>query len=187
MSSIPVFHFQIKTDDRILIGSILQDEGFLFEENSSKFVKKTFEHHVEIDLGENFRSPSIVCCVSNVSISLRRLLSEIELKTSTTIPILLLVNRTESIDWNSLINFLRFKHFSSNFLENQNDFSVKLVEMIEKVVKEKKWEKIDYDNKQSARSSRTNIQVNKIEPFFVLRKIKDQQQNLFEQNLIDFD
>jgi len=158
MSSIPVLHYQIKTDDRFLVGSILQDEGFLFEENSSKFVKKTFDRHVEIDLGETFLSPSIVCCVSNVSVTLRRLLSEIELKNSTTIPILLLVNRTESIDWNSLINFLHFKYFSSNFLENQNDFSVKLVEIIEQFVKEDKWEKIDYENKQSARSPRTNTQ-----------------------------
>jgi hypothetical protein len=136
MSSIPVYYCQIQTDDVNLIGNLLEKENFLRQNSSSTFIKSNVEFSIQIDLSQSFESPSIICCCSTVINSLLQLLSFHNPKSDSIINLIISVQSTDTIDWNSLINLITTYNLSLNIAKNENDLRKKLDDIIHNLAKQ---------------------------------------------------
>jgi hypothetical protein len=160
MSSIPVFHYQINTDNLDLIGNLLEKENFLRQNISSTFIKSNFDYKIHIDLSRSFESPSIICCYS--TISLPELLSFLNSKSISIIHLILFIKPSDSIDWNSLISLITTYNLSLNIVNDENDFSTKLTNIIHNLAQQnisKKSISININKHQSLADIQVNILV----------------------------
>jgi hypothetical protein len=151
MSSIPLFHCQINTDNVSLIGNILEKENFIQQSTSSRYTKSNIDCDIHINLSPSFPSPSIICCCSStISTSLPQLLSFINQNSSSIIDLIVFIPSPDIIDWNPLINLITICHLSLNIVNNENDFSKKICDTIYNLAKQSvKKESVSDNNNQS--------------------------------------
>ena len=133
MPSIPVFHCEINTDNVTFIGDLLEKEKFLKQNSSLTFMKSNSDYNIQIDLSQSFESPSIVCCCSTIAMSLARLLSFLK-PNSGLINLIVFVQPSDLIDWNPLICLVNIYNLSLNIVNNENEFSKKLDDIINNLV-----------------------------------------------------
>ncbi len=154
----PLYHCQINTDNVILIGNLLEKENFLRQTTSSNFIKSNLDHQIQVDLSQSFESPSIICCCSTIPISLPQLLSFLNPNSISKTHLILFIQPSDIIDWNPLINLITAYNLSLNIVNNENDFSKKLDDIIHNLAKQNMTKKsISINNNKP--SSNANIQV----------------------------
>jgi hypothetical protein len=154
----PLYHCQINTDNVILIGNLLEKENFLRQTTSSNFIKSNLDHQIQVDLSQSFESPSIICCCSTIPISLPQLLSFLNPNSISKIHLILFIQPSDIIDWNPLINLITAYNLSLNIVNNENDFSKKLDDIIHNLAKQNMTKKSILVNNNKP-SSNANIQV----------------------------
>lgn len=134
MSSIPLYHCQISTDNTDLISKLLEKEKYLQEDLS--YIKSYVDYNIKIDLSQSFDNPSIICCCSLIPITLPQLLSSINPKTIINRYVIFLIQSTENFDWNSIINLITDYNLSLNIVNNEYDFIQKLDDIIQNLAKQ---------------------------------------------------
>ena len=150
MSSIPLFHYQINTNNISLIGNILEKDKFIPQSTPSTYLKSNIDCNIQIDLSQSFPSPSIICCCSTVSTSLPQLLSSLNQNHSSIINLILFIESSDRIDWNPLINLTAVYNLSLNVVNNENDLNKKLCNIINNLVKPNiKKKSVPNNNNQS--------------------------------------
>ena len=130
MSSIPVFHCQINTDNLTFMGNLLEKEKFLRKNSSLTFIKSNSDHNIQIDLSQSFECPAIICCCSTVPISLPQLLSFLKPNSSYLINLIVFIQSSDVIDWNRLICLVSAYNLSLNVVNNESEFSKKFGNII---------------------------------------------------------
>ncbi|CAF5023182.1 unnamed protein product, partial [Rotaria magnacalcarata] len=130
MPSIPLFQCQINTDDVTFIGKILQQQHFIQQSASSKFLKTNVDYNIEVDLSQSFEHPLIVCCCSKTQASLPKLLSFLKLNSSSTINLIILNQSSNTVDWNSVMNLIAVYNSSLNVVNDEDSLLKKLYEII---------------------------------------------------------
>jgi hypothetical protein len=158
MSSIPLYHCQINTDNVTLIGNLLEKENFLRQTTLSTFIKSNLDYNIQVNLSQSFESPSIICCCSTIPISLLQLLSCLNTNSNSRIILILFIQYSDIIDWNPLINLITTYNLSLNIFNNENDFSQKLYDIINNLAKQNITKKIISINDKKD-SSTTSTQV----------------------------
>ena len=137
MPPIPLFKCQISTDDASLIGDILKEAKFVEQQPSpGTFVRYDSHEHLQIDVSPSFESPSIICCCSNVSVSLPRLLSCLRLDSSSTIHLIVFLQPSECVDWNTLMELIGRYNLSLGIVHQRDLLSGKLNELVHVFVNE---------------------------------------------------
>lgn len=158
MPTIPVAHCQINTDNVTFIGNLLKKEKFLQENSSLTFIKSNSDYNIQIDLSQSFQCPSIICCCSTIAISLPRLLSFLKSNYSCPISLIVFIQSSDLIDWNPLMCLVNTYNLSLNIVNNENEFSKKLGDIINNLVNQNIDKKIISINKNK-NDSITDIQV----------------------------
>lgn len=158
MSSIPIYYCQIQTDNVNLIGSLLEKENFLRQNTSSTFIKSNGDFNIQIDLSQSFESPSIICCCSAVPSSLIQLVSSHNSKSNSLINLIIFIQSTDTINWDSLINVITEYNLSLNIAKDENDFSKKLDGIIHNLAKQNIPKK-SLSNNNNQHSPSTEVQV----------------------------
>ncbi|UJR25566.1 hypothetical protein I4U23_006911 [Adineta vaga] len=171
MSSIPVFHCRINTDDAVFVGKILQKEHFIQQPSSSStFIKLNLNQKLQIDLSHSFPSPSIICCCTNVSTSLPELLSFLDQHSSSVINLILLIqSSSDCIEWNSLMNLISTHNLSLHIIHNEDHFGDKLSETIDHLIKQNQTTRSVINDKQETILARNLSNENNI--FYSVSKI----------------
>ena len=136
MSSIPTYYCQINTDNVNFISNLLQKENFIQQNSSFTFLKSNLDYKIQIDLSQSFESPSIICCCSTIPISLPQLLSFLNPNSTKKIYLFLFIQSTDPIDWNPLISLITAYDLSLNIINDKNDFSFKLSDIINNLAKQ---------------------------------------------------
>lgn len=164
MSTIPTFQYQINTDDKPLLVNLLHQEGFALQSIPSTYFKQNVDHRILIEISQSCDSPSIVCCCTTISESLPRLLACLKSTTPTAIPLVLLIEPSDEIDWNPLMNLISAYNLSLNVVQDKNDLPLKLMSVIQSSVTQLMQRKT-ISMSQIANNSRPTIQVETLSPF----------------------
>ena len=164
MSSFPTLQYQINTDDKPLLVNLLHQEGYALQSTPSTYSKTNVNHRVIIEISQSCDSPSIICCCTTISQSLPRLLSCLKSTTPTAIPLVLLVEPSDEIDWNPLMNLISAYNLSLNVVQDKNDLPLKLMSIIQSAVTHLMQRKT-ISMSQIANNSRPAIQVDMLSPF----------------------
>jgi len=159
MSSVPLYHCEINTDNVSLIGNFLEKENFLRQNASSTFIKSNSGYKIQVDLSQSFETPSIICCCSSIPITLPQLLSFLNPNSISTINLILFIQSSDNIDWNPLITLITAYNLSLNILNDENDFSQRLYNIIDNLAKQNIAKKSISININRQISSIADIQV----------------------------
>ena len=150
-----IHQFRINTDNTDLIGELLRKEHFVQQNSSLTFTKQNLDQKIQIDLSYSFPSPSIICCCSTISTSLPQLLSYLDQSSSSIVNLILFVQSSETVEWNSLMNSLSTRNLSLNVLHNKNQLETKLVEIIEALIKQNQEKTTAVIDKQPTHATHT--------------------------------
>ena len=157
MTSISPIKCQINTDDVALIGNNLKREKFIQQAKSSSFIRSNLSSNIQVDLSQSFEFPSIICCCSTVETSLPKLLSSLNPNSSSTINLVVFIQSSDIIDWNSLMKLIILHNLSLNIVNDENNLRKKLIEIIDNLAKDNKKKSIS--NHVNNGISSTDIQV----------------------------
>ncbi|CAF1301693.1 unnamed protein product [Adineta ricciae] len=169
MSSMSVHQFRINTDNTELIGELLRKEHFVQQDSSLTFTKQNLDQKIQIDLSYSFPSPSIICCCSTISTSLPQLLSYLDQSSSSIVNLILFIQSSDTIEWNSLMNSLSTRNLLLSVLHNKDQLETKLAEIIEALIKQNQKKTSAVADKQPTHA--THISKNERNIFYSVSKI----------------
>lgn len=156
--SMSLYHCQINTDNIDLIGKFLEKENFhQHSSSSSTFIKSDLDCNIQINLSQSFENPSIICCCST---TLPQLLSLLNSNSSSNRSLILFIQSSENVDWNILVPLITTYNLSLNIVNNENDFSRKLHDIMNDLAKPNITKrKILMNNNNDQQSLRADIEV----------------------------
>ncbi|CAF1303411.1 unnamed protein product [Adineta ricciae] len=169
MSSMSVHQFRINTDNTELIGELLRKEHFVQQNSSLTFTKQNLDQKIQIGLSYSFPSPSIICCCSTISTSLPQLLSYLDQSSSSIVNLILFIQSSDTVEWNSLMNSLSTRNLSLSVLHDKDQLGTKLVEIIEALIKQNQKKTIASVDKQPTHAIHTSQNERNI--FYSVSKI----------------
>lgn len=132
-----MFQYSIHTDDLEFVSNLLEKENFHRQDSSSIFIQSNVDSNIQIDLSESSSCPTIICCCSNISISLPRLVSFLNSSSNSIIPLIIFNQSSNVIDWNPLINLISTYNLSLNIVNDEDSFRRKLNDIIQNLIKQK--------------------------------------------------
>lgn len=120
--------------------------------------KSTTDGNIHIDLSESSPSPTIICCLADISVSLPRLLAILNINSDLVIPLIVFVESSNVIDWNPLIHLISMYNLSLNIVNDEISFRRTFNDIIQNLVKRKISRK-SISNDSNQNSANKEVQV----------------------------
>ena len=167
-----IYQYSIHTDDLNLLSNLLEKEDFHRDNSSSStFIQSNSDLNIQINLSQSSSSPTIICCCSNILVSLPRLLSSLNSHSNSIIPLIVLNPSSNVIDWNPLINLISTYNLSLNIVNDEDDWRKKFNDIIQNLIKQKTVRKSPSGNVDQQHANKTKqVRLSVLLRHFVLRR-----------------